>query len=70
VIITVTAPEEVRMKRVMQRDKITQQDVQNRIRNQWSDTPKLLQSNYIILNINKEETMLKVQKIHNILTEK
>lgn len=69
-IITVSAPEELRIERVMQRDKSTREDVQNRMRNQWSDAKKFLLSNYIILNINKQETMLKVQKIHNILTEK
>jgi len=70
VVITVTAPEDVRITRVVQRDGVTEKEVQDRMRNQWSDTQKILLSNYIILNINKEETLLKVQKIHNILTEK
>lgn len=70
VVITVTAPEDVRVARVTQRDGITEKEVQDRMRNQWSDTQKILLSNYIILNISKQETLLKVQKIHNILTEK
>lgn len=70
VVITVTAPKETRIQRVMQRDHVSQEEVLKRMQNQWSDTKKILLSNYIILNINKEETLLKVQKIHNILTEK
>jgi len=69
-VITVTAPDDVKIKRVMARDGITAQEAQKRMQNQWVDSKKILLSNYIILNINKEETLLKVQKIHNILTEK
>ena len=70
VVITVTAPKETRIQRVMERDQISKEEVLKRMQNQWSDTQKILLSNYIILNINRKETLLKVQKIHNILTEK
>lgn len=70
IIITVTAPENVKIERVMKRDGVSKEEVLKRMKNQWTDTRKILLSNYIILNINKEATMLKVQKIHNILTEK
>lgn len=70
VVITVTAPLETRIDRVIERDQITREEVEKRIQNQWSETRKILLSNYIILNINKEETLLKVQDIHNILTKK
>ena len=40
------------------------------MKNQLSDTHKMLQSNYVIYNKELEETKLQVQKIHNILTEK
>lgn len=70
IVITVIAPDRVKIARVMDRDKVTQEEVEKRMKNQWSDTKKILLSNYIILNINKEETLLKVQKIHNILTKK
>jgi dephospho-CoA kinase len=70
VVITVTTPKETRIQRVMQRDQVSEEEVLKRMQNQWSDTQKILLSNYIILNISKEATLLKVQKIHNILTEK
>lgn len=69
-VIAVTAPDDVKINRVIARDGITAQEARNRTQNQWSDTKKILLSNYMILNISKEETLLKVQKIHNILTEK
>ena len=70
IVITVTAPLEDRIARVMSRDGVTREEVMKRVNNQWSDTRKKLLSNYIILNISKEETLLKVQDFYNILTKK
>ncbi|MEQ6122731.1 dephospho-CoA kinase [Pseudotenacibaculum sp. MALMAid0570] len=69
-VIAVTAPLETRIQRVMLRDKISRDEVLERIKNQWSDTRKKLLCNYRIVNLNKNETLLKVQQIHNILTKK
>ena len=69
-VITVTAPKDIKIERVMQRDQVSKEEVLKRMSNQWIDTQKILLSNYMILNISKQETLLKVQKIHNILTEK
>jgi dephospho-CoA kinase len=70
VIISVNAPEEIRVKRVMERDDVTKKQVKNIIINQWSETKRNLLSNYTILNIEKEETLLKTKNIYNILTKK
>ena len=45
-------------------------EVLNRMKNQWKDNKKILQSNYIICNQNLDETKSQVNKIHNILTLK
>ncbi|PQJ20750.1 dephospho-CoA kinase [Tenacibaculum sp. SG-28] len=68
-IITVTAPLEDRILRVMKRDDSTRKEVLQRMHNQWSEKKKTLQSNYIISNININETADSVLKIHNILTK-
>lgn len=68
-IITVFAPLESRIKRVVKRDKIAEKEVENRIKNQWKEDKKLLQSNYIIVNDDLTKTILQVQKIHKILTQ-
>lgn len=69
-IITVTAPSDIKIQRVVKRDNITSEEVRKRMNHQWSDSKKLLLSNYRILNIDKETTMLKVRDIYNILTKK
>ena len=49
-IITVTASEETRIKRVMKRDNCTREAVLERINNQWSDAQKISKSDYVIVN--------------------
>ena len=49
-IITVVASEETRIARVMLRDQLSNQEVQQRIKNQWSDAKKISMSDYIIEN--------------------
>ena len=66
-IITVTAPVDIKIQRVMRRDQVIKREVLNRMQNQWIEAKKILLSNYVILNINKKDTLLKVQKIRNIL---
>ena len=53
----------------MVRDDVPKKQVQGIIKNQWTDTKRNLLSNYTIENINKEETMLKIKYIFNILTK-
>ena len=49
-IITVTASEETRIKRVMKRDNCTREAVLDRIKNQWSDSQEISKSDYVIVN--------------------
>lgn len=53
-VILVTAPEEVRIQRVMERDGVSSQNVQAIIDNQMKDSLKILKSDYVITNINKD----------------
>ncbi|OAD46073.1 dephospho-CoA kinase [Polaribacter atrinae] len=69
-IISVYVPLNIRIERTMLRDNCSKIAVENRIKNQWLEDKKLLQSNYVITNLNKENTHFQVLKIHNILTEK
>ncbi|WP_439132814.1 dephospho-CoA kinase [Polaribacter sp.] len=68
IIITVFVHLNTRIQRVITRDQSTKKEVLNRMKNQWDDQKKILQSNYVILNENLEETNMQVQRIHNILT--
>ena len=69
-VITVSAPIETRIQRVILRDKSTRETVIDRINNQWIEGKKILQSNYIIENTSLENTKNEVIRIHNILTKK
>jgi dephospho-CoA kinase len=69
-IITVTAPKNIKIQRVIKRDHTTEAEVNNRMNNQWLDIKKILQSHYVIENINLQDTEDQVLKIHNKLTKK
>lgn len=49
-IITVTCPMNIRIDRVVKRDRITYQSVEQRILNQWSDEEKVKHSQFVINN--------------------
>ncbi|WP_440881744.1 dephospho-CoA kinase [Tenacibaculum sp. C7A-26P2] len=67
-IITVTAPIDIRINRVIERDKVSSKSVKTRIQNQWNNDLKIMQSNYVIKNKKLKDTEKQVFKIHNILT--
>ncbi|WP_430613080.1 dephospho-CoA kinase [Flavobacterium sp. JP2137] len=69
-IILVTAPEEVRIQRVMLRDGVSRENVENIMINQIKDQEKRQYCHYIIENTDKSKTKLQVEKvISNILTK-
>ena len=69
-IITVYVDLETRIQRTIERDNSSKEAVLDRIKNQWLEDKKLLQSHYIIYNYELKNTKLQVNNIHNILTKK
>lgn len=67
VIITVTAPKNEKIKRVIARDNSTKTKVLERMKNQLSDSFKIANSKYVIYNIDLEQSKLQVQEIHSKL---
>ena len=63
-IITVTAPEEVRIARIMARDHCTEPQVRARMAQQWSDAQRIALSNAVIENIDLESAKEQVKRIH------
>ncbi|WP_370214331.1 dephospho-CoA kinase [Mesoflavibacter profundi] len=63
-IITVTAPEHIRLQRVIKRDNSNKQKVEAIMANQWSDQEKIKRSDFVIENIDLEQTKIQVRKIH------
>lgn len=66
-IITVTASQETRIKRVMQRDHVSEHEVLERMKNQWSDEDRIAKSDFVIENENFESTKIKFYEILKIL---
>lgn len=63
-IITVTAPEEVRIARVMARDHCTEAQVRARMSQQWSDAQRIALSNAVIENVDLESAKEQIKRIH------
>lgn len=66
-IITVTAPMESRIQRVIQRDNSSRDQVLKRINSQWNDDQRIAKSDYVIENVSLENAKLEVDKILKIL---
>ena len=63
-IILVTSDKEERIKRIMVRDGVSEQDVLQRMRNQMSDEQKIPFADYIIENDLKNSLVEQIKKIH------
>jgi dephospho-CoA kinase len=66
-IILVTAPKELRIKRVMERDNVSRENVLARMANQWEDERKEALSNYIINNESLDFAKKQADNIINII---
>lgn len=65
--ILVTAPEKLRIERVMEREKTTVEQIKSRMSHQWSDEKKIPLADYVINNIDWEKTLKKIEEIHQKL---
>lgn len=66
-VITVTAPVAVRIQRVMQRDGLSESEIQKRIAKQIPDEEKIKQSDYVIQNDGQHSLIHQVLSIHKAL---
>jgi dephospho-CoA kinase len=69
-IITVTAPAEIRIERVLKRDNTTRDQVLSRMQMQWNDENRISRSNFVINNDNLKNARKEVVKILKILNIK
>ena len=68
-VILVTAPKELRIQRVLKRDKSSREQINSRINNQLDDDIKIKLADYIIENIDLDITRSKILELHErILT--
>ncbi len=64
-IITVTAPLDLRIKRVEERDHTSKDEILKRIKSQWTDEQRIAKSDYVIQNVNLAQTQKQVLQIFN-----
>lgn len=60
-IILVTAPEPLRIGRVMARDNASEADVKSRISNQWSDNDKLEFADVVLINDEVQPLLIQIE---------
>ena len=68
VILTVTAPLETRISRVLQRDNSNREQVMSRINAQWTDEQRIAKSDFIIENIDINLAKEKIDEFLKILS--
>lgn len=66
-VITVFAPEALRIKRVMDRDGVSEASVRDRISKQMPDEEKVKKADYVIFNDGQQSLLHQVLKIHKDL---
>jgi dephospho-CoA kinase len=66
-IISIAAPQEIRIQRVIERDHLTYEAVMSRINNQWSDEMRKANSDYVIDNQDIDSACAQAVKIIEIL---
>jgi len=69
-IITVVASEKIRINRVIARDHSSEGKVKSIIKNQWNDEDKVRLSDFVIENIDLDDTRRQVKKIHQKILKK
>jgi len=65
-IVLVVADEQLRLKRIINRDKLTEQEIRSKIRSQWSQEEKIKRSDFVIFN---NEAEFLTPQVINVLKE-
>jgi len=66
-LITITAPKDLKIQRLLKRDNSTIEKIEAIMKNQWSDEEKIKLSDFVIVNSEFEKTVQQVAKIHKLI---
>ncbi len=69
-VVTVTAPEDVRIQRVVKRDGVSVDQVEARIRAQWSDAKRIPMSDFVLVNDGVRPVIRQVMELHKLLLKR
>lgn len=67
-IITVEAPLDTRIQRVIKRDNTNLESVMSRVNNQWTDEMRAAKSDYVVENVDIKKAMLQIDEILKKMT--
>lgn len=67
-IIFISAPEDIRIQRVIYRDKCTVEAVRSRMKLQWSDDTKILKADYVIVHDGNDDIEKEVVNLIAVLS--
>lgn len=68
-VICVTAPQSERVKRVMLRDQVTAEQVQERMNNQWPVEKKVALADFVIKNMDWDQTKTSIDEVYKKLLD-
>lgn len=68
-VIAVSAPEKLRIERIMQRDGVSEEQVRQRMKNQWPERKKVQLADFVIVNDDKKMILPQVMRLHDIFME-
>jgi dephospho-CoA kinase len=66
-VIVVTAPAELRIQRVMQRDNRKKEQVEKIIQKQWGDEEKIKRGDFVVVNDETKLVLPQVLKLHELI---
>ena len=69
-VIGVTAPESLRISRVIKRDQSSREKVLERIRQQMNEEEKMKRCDFVIMNDEKKAVLPQVMRVHEVLLAK
>lgn len=68
--LLVTAPEEVRVERIILRDGLTQDEIRSRLDKQWPDERKLPLADFHIENLDLKQAEIEAKKVHESILKR
>ncbi|MFN4234959.1 MAG: dephospho-CoA kinase [Bacteroidia bacterium] len=67
-IIAVSAPKEIRIKRIIKRDNFSRSQIEERMKNQWTEEQRLAHADFIIYNDDEQLVLPQIIQLHLKLT--
>lgn len=69
-VITVSAPKEIRIKRITKRDYFSRQQIEERMNNQWTEEERLAKADFVIYNDDEHLVLAQIIDLHQKLINK